>query len=374
LNPNDNLSHNYPVREQTGQTGTREDFMDFLPFSAQAALIGLFGGIILGLAGRMGYFCSLGALETAVYGHDQTRLRMWGMALGTAIIGVFTLNAAGIFDFSLSFYHQVKWNPLASIFGGLLFGYGMAMAGNCGYSALTRFGGGDLRALVVLVVMAIFSFITLNGPLAAPRLLLIKEEPSDEISSIAYTLGAATGIAPFAIALAFATVLILWALSYEKLRNNHEQIFWSVAVGFAITFGFWGTSFLNNRSFGEVLVESYTFTAPLGRTLIWLMTSSAGGLVFSVGSVLGVICGAFIGSSIKRDFKWEACEDPRELGRQVGGAALMGIGGVTALGCSVGQGLSAFSTLAYSGPVTLAAIAAGGLIGLRHLIHGFQPE
>ncbi len=348
--------------------------MDLLPFGAQAALVGLFGGLILGLAGRMGYFCSLGALETAVYGHDQTRLRMWGMALGTAIIGVFTLNAAGIFDFSLSFYHQVKWNPLASIFGGLLFGYGMAMAGNCGYSALTRFGGGDLRALVVLVVMAIFSFITLNGPLAAPRLLLIKEEPSEEISSIAYTLGEATGIAPFAIALAFATVLILWALSYEKLRNNHEQIFWSVAVGFAITFGFWGTSFLNDNSFGEVMVESYTFTAPLGRTLIWLMTSSAGGLVFSVGSVLGVIIGAFIGSSIKRDFKWEACEDPRELGRQVGGAALMGIGGVTALGCSVGQGLSAFSTLAYSGPVTLAAIAAGGLIGLRHLIHGFEPE
>jgi uncharacterized membrane protein YedE/YeeE len=348
--------------------------MDLLPFGAQAALVGLFGGVILGLAGRMGYFCSLGALETAVYGHDQTRLRMWGMALGTAIIGVFTLNAAGIFDFSQSFYHQVKWNPLASIFGGLLFGYGMAMAGNCGYSALTRFGGGDLRALVVLVVMAIFSFITLNGPLAAPRLLLIPEEPSEEISSIAYTLGEITGIAPFAIALAFATVLILWALSYEKLRNNPEQIFWSVAVGFAITFGFWGTSFLNDSSFGEVMVESYTFTAPLGRTLIWLMTSSAGGLVFSVGSVLGVITGAFIGSSIKRDFKWEACEDPRELGRQVGGAALMGIGGVTALGCSVGQGLSAFSTLAYSGPVTLAAIAAGGLIGLRHLIHGFEPE
>jgi len=348
--------------------------MDLLPFGAQAALVGLFGGVILGLAGRMGYFCSLGALETAVYGQDQTRLRMWGVALGTAIIGVFTLNAAGIFDFSLSFYHQIKWNPLASIFGGLLFGYGMAMAGNCGYSALTRFGGGDLRSLVVLVVMAIFSFITLNGPLAAPRLWLIPEEPSTGLNSIAYSLSEVTGIAPFAIALAFATVLILWALSYEKLRDNPEQIFWSVAVGFAITFGFWGTSFLNDNSFNEVMIESYTFTAPLGRTLIWLMTSSAGGLVFSVGSVLGVIIGAFIGSSIKRDFKWEACEDPRELGRQVGGAALMGIGGVTALGCSVGQGLSAFSTLAYSGPVTLAAIAAGGLFGLRQLIHGFEPD
>ncbi|MCF6315590.1 MAG: YeeE/YedE family protein [Marinosulfonomonas sp.] len=348
--------------------------MDMLPFGALAALVGLFGGIILGLAGRMGHFCSLAALETAVYGEDQTRLRMWGIALGTAIIGAFTLEAVGVFDFSLSFYHQIKWNPWASIIGGLVFGYGMAMAGNCGYSALTRFGGGDLRALVVLVVMAIFSFITLNGPLAAPRLALLPEEPSEGLNSIAHLLGSATGIAPFAIAVAFATVLILWALSYEKLRQQPEKIFWAFAVGAAITFGFWGTSTLYTESFGEGLVESYTFTAPLGRTLIWLMTSSAGGLVFSVGSVGGVIIGAFIGSLIKRDFRWEACEDPRELGRQVGGAALMGIGGVTAIGCSVGQGLSAFSTLAYSAPVTLAAIAAGGLLGLRHLIHGFQPE
>lgn len=348
--------------------------MESLPFGALAALVGFFGGIILGLAGRLGHFCSLAAIETAVYGDDQTRLRMWGIALGTAIIGVFTLEAAGIFDFSLSFYHQIEWNPWASIIGGLIFGYGMAMAGNCGYSALTRFGGGDLRALVVLVVMAIFSFITLNGPLSGPRLALLPEEPSEGLNSIAHSLGAATGIAPFAIAVAFATVLILWALSYEKLRRQPEQMFWAAAVGIAITIGFWGTASLHEASFGEGLVESYTFTAPLGRTLIWLMTSSAGGLVFSVGSVAGVIAGAFIGSSIKRDFRWEACEDPRELGRQVGGAALMGIGGVIAVGCSVGQGLSAFSTLAYSAPVTLAAIVVGGMFGLRQLIHGFQPD
>ncbi|HHI69426.1 MAG TPA: YeeE/YedE family protein, partial [Rhodobacteraceae bacterium] len=301
-------------------------------------------------------------------------LRMWGIALGTAIIGVHLLEAAGILDFSLTIYHQLQWNPWASIIGGLLFGYGMAMAGNCGYSALTRFGGGDLRALVVIVVMAIFSFVTLNGPLAAPRMWLLPEVPGKGLNSIAYDLGGLIGVAPVAIAFSFAIVLILWALSYPRLREQPEQIFWSAMVGLAITIGFWGTSVLYDESFGEGLVESYTFTAPMGRTLIWLMTSSAGGLVFSVGAVGGVITGAFIGSAIKHDFKWEACEDPRELGRQVGGAALMGIGGVTALGCSVGQGLSAFSTLAYSGPVTTLAIAAGGLLGLRHLIHGFEPE
>jgi uncharacterized membrane protein YedE/YeeE len=84
--------------------------------------------------------------------------------------------------------------------------------------------------------------------------------------------------------------------------------------------------------------------------------------------------GALAGSTLRGLFKWEACEDPRELGRQVGGAVLMGIGGVVALGCSVGQGVSAFATLAWSGPVTLAAIALGALVGLRHLIAGYEPE
>ena len=104
------------------------------------------------------------------------------------------------------------------------------------------------------------------------------------------------------------------------------------------------------------------------------MTSTAGGITFSVGSVVGVMAGALIGSTLRGLFKWEACEDPRELGRQVGGAALMGVGGVVAMGCSVGQGVTAFAALAWSGPVTLAAIAVGAVFGLHHLISGFQPE
>ena len=102
------------------------------------------------------------------------------------------------------------------------------------------------------------------------------------------------------------------------------------------------------------------------------MTSTAGGITFSVGMVAGVLAGAFAGSTIRGLFRWEACEDPRELGRQVSGAALMGVGGSLALGCSVGQGVTAMSTLAVSAPVTLAAIAVGGLVGLRQLIGGFH--
>ena len=103
------------------------------------------------------------------------------------------------------------------------------------------------------------------------------------------------------------------------------------------------------------------------------MTASGNALSFSVGSVLGVVLGAVIGSYSKGHFRWEACEDPRELKRQIFGAALMGPGAILAVGCSVGQGISAFSTLAYSAPVTFLAIFAGAAVGLRQLISGFAP-
>jgi len=136
----------------------------------------------------------------------------------------------------------------------------------------------------------------------------------------------------------------------------------------------WGTSFVADATLGSVDVQSHSFTAPLGRTLIYIMTSTAGGINFSVGSVVGVVVGGTIGSLIRGHFRWEACDDPQELRRQMFGAALMGIGGVIALGCTIGQGVSAFSTLSYSAPVTLGSIAVGGIFGLRQLVAGFQPD
>ena len=348
--------------------------MDFLPHQTAAALLGLAGGLVLGLAGRLAHFCTLGALESAIYGHDQTRLRMWGIVLGVSIAGVHMLAATGHIDLSLTIYHQIRWNPLASIAGGAIFGYGMALAGNCGYSALTRFGGGDLKAMVMIVVMAVFGFITLNGPLSRLRLRLFPQEPAEGLNSIAHDLAAILPFSPLLIAIAIATAFFLWGISHEGLRRDPARIFWAAAVGGAIISAFWGTSYLNFLSFGETFVQGHTFVAPLGRTLLYLMTSSAGGLEFSVGSVIGVMAGAFIGSWIRQDFQWEACEDPRELGRQVTGAALMGIGGIVAMGCTIGQGVSGFATLAWSAPVTLISIAAGALLGLRHLLEGFEPQ
>jgi hypothetical protein len=347
--------------------------MQDIPFGALAALVGLAGGIVLGLAARLGEFCTLGAIESAGWGGDQKRLRLWGVVLGTAILGTQIGAATGLIDLSATIYYSFAWNPLASILGGLVFGYGMAMAGNCGFGALVRFGGGDLRSLVVVVVMGIFSFIALSGPLAPLRTVLFPQPEATRYSGIAHDIGALTGVPGLAIAGAIAGMFLLWAVSYAPLRAKPRMLIWGVAAGLAVVWCFAGTSWIAEASLGAVAVEGPSFTAPVGRTLIFLMTSTAGGVTFSVGAVIGVMLGALGGSVIRGLFKWEACEDPRELGRQVGGAVLMGIGGVVAMGCSVGQGVSAFAALAWSGPVTLVAISAGAYFGLRQLISGYQP-
>lgn len=348
--------------------------MDAIPYGAMAAIIGLVGGVVLGLAARLGDFCTLGAIESAAYGKDQKRIRLWGIVLGVAILGTQFGALAGWIAIEASFYHAIAWNPLASILGGLIFGYGMALAGNCGFGALVRFGGGDLRSLVVVVVMGIFGFVALSGPLAPLRLALFPQEPATGPQGIVHDLTQLTNLPGQLWITLIALSAFGFALAHAPLRRNPRMMLWGAAAGLAVVGGFAGTSWLADTSFGDVGVEGPSFTAPVGRTLIYLMTSTGGGLSFSVGSVVGVMIGALIGSISRGMFRWEACEDPRELGRQVGGAVLMGVGGVIAMGCSVGQGVSGFATLAWSGPVTLAAIVLGAMVGLRQLIAGFQPD
>ena len=338
-----------------------------------AALLGLAGGCILGLSARLGQFCTFGAIESAYMGHDQRRMRLWGIVLGVAILTIFTLDAAGQMDVSRTLYHSAQWNPLASIIGGLVFGYGMGLAGNCGFGSLARLGGGDLRAFVVVIVIAISGYFMLSGPLAALRVSIFPMINADGPQGFAYLGQSLIGIPPLITAIIIAIAMIIWARSHAPLRAEPVMMFWGIMAGLSVANAFWGTSFLNEASFDEVAISGHTFTAPLGATLIYLMTASSGGLGFPIGSVAGVLIGAFIGSMIKGHFRWEPCDDPRELGRQIFGAVLMGFGGVIAVGCSIGQGVTAFSTLAYSGPVTLLAIVAGCILAIRQLLAGFEP-
>ncbi len=339
-----------------------------------AALIGLLGGIMLGLAARLGRFCTLGAIEDALYGGNDLRLRMWGIAIGVAVIGSFGLLGLGVFDPAASIYLSFTWLPVASIAGGLMFGYGMALAGNCGFGALARLGGGDLRNFVIVVVMGLASYATLSGPLALIRVALFEQGLATRVPGIAHDLAAVTGFGVAPVGIGIGLILLAMSIAPARVRSSGKTMFWGAVVGLSAVLAWGGTYWIAQNGFDGTPVVSHTFSAPIGDALFWGMTASADlSLNFGIGSVAGVWLGAFAGSLLKGHFRWEACEDPRELRRQIFGAALMGVGAVIAFGCSIGQGLSAFSVLAWSAPVTVLAMIAGAAFGLRQLITGFAP-
>ena len=336
------------------------------------AIVGLIGGTVLGLAAHLGRFCTLGAIEDYLYQGSDLRMRMWVLAIGVAGMATYVLILFGGVTPDRTIYFTSPFSPLASILGGLLFGYGMSLAGNCGFGALARCGGGDLRSFVIVLVMGIAAYFMLSGPLAALRQGFVEMTQVDTtLRSYPLLIERGLPIPAVLAGLLLTGGVAAGALASPKFRAERKLMFWGTAVGLAIAGGFAGTQWVATHSLSAEPVRSFTFTAPLGETIIYLMTASGGGLSFGVGSVFGVLTGAFIGSLFKGHFRWEACEDPRELKRQFAGAACMGFGAVLALGCTIGQGISAMALLSLSAPITFASIFLGAAIGLRQLITGF---
>ena len=337
------------------------------------AVVGFGGGLALGLAARLGRFCTLGAIEDYLYSSDDRRLRMWLIATAVAIVATQSLIALGGLTPTDSSLLTIAWNPMATVLGGLAFGYGMALSGNCGYGALARLGGGDLRAFVIVFVMALSAAVVLSGPLALLRVWAFPVEEAFAPQGFGTLAERWLGISPAALGLLLGAGLLALALSSRDMRHSPARIFWAAIVGLAVASGWAGTAWVAQVGFAAEPVQSHSFAAPLAETLFWGMTASGTELSFAVGSVLGVLAGAFLGSLRLGHFRWEACDDPRELRRQMLGAALMGAGAVVAMGCSIGQGLTAVSLLTYSGPVAVLAIFAGAALGLRQLIEGVMP-
>ena len=118
------------------------------------------------------------------------------------------------------------------------------MAGNCGFGALVRFGGGDLRSLVVVVVIGIFAFVTLSGPLAPLRAALFPQGDATGTQGIAHWLSARIGLPPLFFALPVGALAIGWALSHAPLRHKPAMIAWGAAAGLAVVWAFVGTTWL----------------------------------------------------------------------------------------------------------------------------------
>lgn len=341
-------------------------------------LLPLAGGVIgiaIGAAARLDRFCTLAALERYWYAGDASGLRTWVLAAAVAIVATQALVLGGLLDVSASFYLSPAFGWSGAILGGLAFGFGMALVGTCGFGALVRLGGGSLRSLVVLIVLGLSALAAQRGLIAQGRVEVVDDLAFDLSFAGDQSLGSIASAAAgadlrVAVAAVVAAALLFWVFADPGYRHRLGHIATATVIGLGITLGWVVTSWGAGRAFEPVQVEAGSFVVPVGDTLMQFITYTGVMPDYGVGLVVGVGLGAALVAWRKKDVRWEACDDARELGRHIVGAFLMGVGGVFAMGCTIGQGVSAASLLAVSAPVAMLSVAIGARLGLAYLLEG----
>jgi uncharacterized membrane protein YedE/YeeE len=338
-------------------------------------LAGLVAGGVMGYVARREYFCTMGALERHWYADDSSGLRVWVLAAAVALVLTQALALFGLVDIGESFYLSSAFAPTGAVIGGVAFGFGMALVGTCGFGALVRLGGGSLRSLIVLVVLGLSALAAQRGLVAQGRVHLVDDLALDLSfagdQSIGSLLSAVVGVdLRLPTAVLAAAVMFWWIFRDRGFRARIGGIIAGTTIGGAIGFGWLATTLAARSSFEPVQIEAGSFVVPVGDAILQMITFTGVLPDYGVGLVLGVVAGAAACAWQRRDVRWEACDDARELGRHIAGGFLMGTGGVFALGCTIGQGVTAVSVLAVSAPIVMASIALGARMGLAYLLEG----
>lgn len=346
-----------------------------------APLVLALGGLLIGfLFGATVYrtnYCAMGSLSDIHNFGDYRRFRAWILAAATALIGAQLLQGAGVVALDKSMYLSPTLNWFGHIAGGLVFGVGMVFAGGCPSRNLARAGGGDLRALLTLMVLGLVAYMTLAGLVAPVRAALdrvtafnVFGAPTQGVGDL---LSALTGISRGSLNFVITVLLSAAALGFcfgdLRFRNSPVHVISGLAVGLTVVAG-WAVTGLafDDMATRPVPPISLTYVRPTGDTLQWLALFTATPMPgFGVASVFGALLGAFAAAMAMGRFRLATFSDADDTVRNLLGAAMMGVGGVMALGCTVGQAITGVSTLALGSLVTFPAIVAGGFYGLKLL-------
>ena len=344
---------------------------------------------ILGAISARTQFCTLGAVSDIVNMGDFTRMRMWVLAMAIAILGAQALYAAGLIDLSKAFYARPNITWLSYVSGGLLFGIGMTLASGCGSRTLVRIGGGNLKSIVVFAFLGIAAYMTMKGLFAVWRVNTLDAVAIDLSQHGAATqeLGAlvapmfnvAKKTAQIGLACLIALPMLVFVLVSRDFRSSLDAWLGGLGYGLAVVAGWYITAHLGFGENADTLetmffgtnsktAESLTFVAPYGYSLELLMLWSDKSLVvtFGIATTLGMILGAFAYSVLTGRFRWEGFASIADTRNHMVGAVLMGAGGVTAMGCTIGQGVSGLSTLAVGAFIALASMIVGCWATLKY--------
>ncbi len=333
---------------------------------------------IFGAVGNKTNFCTMGAVSDWVNTGDLSRMRMWLLAIAVAILGATALQLAGLVDLSKSVYPGPNFTWLSYIVGGFLFGVGMTLGSGCGSKTLIRVGAGNLKSLIVYVFLGISAYMTLRGVLGAFRVGVL--EKAAITLPAGQDLPALTGLSRTIVALVIAGAMLVFVYASRQFRSSFDYTLGGVVTGLVVVGGWFVSGHLgyvaeDPNTLQEAFVatnsghmESFSFVSPMAYTLEYLMlwTDKSKIITYGIASAAGVIAGSAAYALVTKTFRWEGFRDAEDTANHIVGGLLMGFGGICALGCTIGQGITGFSTLALGSMMTFVCIVAGSALTMKY--------
>jgi len=333
---------------------------------------------VFGAVGNRTHFCTMGAVSDWVNMGDLSRMRMWLLAIAVALIGASALALAGVIDLAKSIYPGPNFTWLSYLVGGFLFGVGMTLGSGCGSKTLIRIGAGNLKSVIVYVFLGIAAYMTLKGLLGAFRVEVL--EKATVSLPQGQDLPALLGVNRAILAALIGGALIVFVYWSKEFRSSFDYTLGGVVTGLVVVGGWYVSGVIGHvaedpQTLQEAFVrtntgrmESFSFVSPLAYTLEYLMfwTDKSRVITYGIASAAGVIAGSAAYALATRTFRWEGFRDAEDTANHIVGGMLMGFGGITALGCTIGQGITGFSTLALGSIITFVAIVAGSAATMKY--------
>jgi uncharacterized protein len=354
--------------------------------------IGLVTGVILGAVSSKTNFCTLGAVSDWVNMGDTARMRSWMLAMAIAILGVALLqmtNLANIGQDTFPPYQTATFAWLRYLIGGTMFGIGMTLASGCGNKTLVRIGSGNLKSLLVFVIAALAAYSMLWTDFYGQFFKPWVSATSIDLAKLGFnsqSLHELMGLPKQAIGLGLALAILAFVCAGREFRHSGDAIVGGLTMGLAVVVGWWvtggslGDQWKEYADFAEVRplrvdTQSLTFVSPMGDFVHFLSSPSDFSLInFGMMVSLGVVLGSFIYSLFSGQIRWETFAHGSDFGLHVFGAVLMGVGGVLAMGCTVGQGVTGVSTLALGSILAVLAMVAGAAGTMKFLFWRMMRE